>query len=333
MLGAGRPVTARCAASVYGQPRCSRGHRQRDQPEGVPPLELTGERTLPDVPEENYWFRRHLAVYEWIAERVRGRCGSSTSPAARATAPTCSRAPRPTVVGRGREPRGPRARPARYRRPNLRFERGLVEDFDEPVRRDRLPADDRAHRRARRPARPLRRRRPGRLRLDAEPADAGAARGAEKSDNPWHLREYTAAEYRELLEPRFARVELLGVFHARKLRAARAGDPSRLGPGSPGAAASPGPSTTASCRRSPPRDFALCGAARGRPRPGARLPRRLPLVSPADRSPPAVGSIAIVLHSHMPYVEGFGTYPVRRGVAVRRRDPLLPPGAASSPSG
>ena len=45
---------------------------QRDQPEGVPPLELTGERTLPDVPEENYWFRRHLAVYEWIAARVRG---------------------------------------------------------------------------------------------------------------------------------------------------------------------------------------------------------------------------------------------------------------------
>src|SRR5690349_8566793 len=45
---------------------------QADQPEGVPPLELTGERTLPDVPEENYWYRRHLAVYEWIAERVEG---------------------------------------------------------------------------------------------------------------------------------------------------------------------------------------------------------------------------------------------------------------------
>ena len=43
---------------------------QRDQPAGVPPLELTGERTLPDVPAENYWFRRHLAVYEWIGARV-----------------------------------------------------------------------------------------------------------------------------------------------------------------------------------------------------------------------------------------------------------------------
>ena len=39
----------------------------------MPPLSLTGERTLPDVPEENYWFRRHLAVYEWIAARAHGR--------------------------------------------------------------------------------------------------------------------------------------------------------------------------------------------------------------------------------------------------------------------
>ena len=48
-------------------------YEQRDQPPGVPPLSLTGERTLPDVPEENYWYRRHLAVYEWIADRVWGR--------------------------------------------------------------------------------------------------------------------------------------------------------------------------------------------------------------------------------------------------------------------
>ena len=43
--------------------------------------------------------------------------------------------------------------------------------------------------------------------------------GAEKSDNPWHLREYDQHQYRELLEPHFEQVELLGVFHARKLRA------------------------------------------------------------------------------------------------------------------
>src|SRR5450755_1351386 len=48
-------------------------HMQRDQPPGVPALELTGERTLPDVPAENYWYRRHLAVYEWIGARVIGK--------------------------------------------------------------------------------------------------------------------------------------------------------------------------------------------------------------------------------------------------------------------
>ena len=49
------------------------GNGPESQPDGVPALELTGERTLPDVPAENYWFRRHLAVYEWIAERCQGR--------------------------------------------------------------------------------------------------------------------------------------------------------------------------------------------------------------------------------------------------------------------
>ena len=32
------------------------------------------------------------------------------------------------------------------------------------------------------------------------------------------MREYTLAEFRELLEPHFSRVEMLGLFHARKLR-------------------------------------------------------------------------------------------------------------------
>jgi hypothetical protein len=46
-----------------------------------------------------------------------------------------------------------------------------------------------------------------------------APAGAEKSDNPWHLKEYRAGEFRELCESVFGDVELLGLFHARKLRA------------------------------------------------------------------------------------------------------------------
>src|SRR5919199_856645 len=58
--------------ALLSPPAVPEAHVQRDQPPGVPPLELTGERTLPDIPEENYWYRRHLVVYEWISERVAG---------------------------------------------------------------------------------------------------------------------------------------------------------------------------------------------------------------------------------------------------------------------
>jgi SAM-dependent methyltransferase len=37
------------------------------------PLPLTGERTLPGVPGEEYWFARHEAVYRWIADSLADR--------------------------------------------------------------------------------------------------------------------------------------------------------------------------------------------------------------------------------------------------------------------
>ncbi|HXV53890.1 MAG TPA: class I SAM-dependent methyltransferase [Solirubrobacterales bacterium] len=192
-------------------------HLQQNQPAGVPPLALTGERTLPDVPEENYWFRRHLAVYEWIAERVRGAtvadlaCGEgygSDVLAERAA----------EVVGVDANPEAHEHARLRYRRPNLRFERTLVERFDEP--RDAIVflqtiehVDDPGALLARfselAPAAYVST--PNRLTLAPE--------GAEKSGNPWHLREYTADEYLELVAPHFASVELYGLFHAGKLRA------------------------------------------------------------------------------------------------------------------
>lgn len=36
------------------------------------PLPLTGERTLPGLPHENYWFRRHEAAYQYVASLVTG---------------------------------------------------------------------------------------------------------------------------------------------------------------------------------------------------------------------------------------------------------------------
>jgi SAM-dependent methyltransferase len=45
-----------------------------------------------------------------------------------------------------------------------------------------------------------------------------APKGAERSGNPWHVREYRPEEYRALCARHFAHVDLLGLFHARKLR-------------------------------------------------------------------------------------------------------------------
>ena len=44
-----------------------------------------------------------------------------------------------------------------------------------------------------------------------------APEGAEKSENPWHLKEYRPEEFRTLCEAHFASVELHGLFHARML--------------------------------------------------------------------------------------------------------------------
>ncbi len=190
---------------------------QENQPQDVPPLELTGERTLPDVPEENYWYRRHVAVYEWIAERCAGlrvvdlACGEgygSDLLAQRAA----------EVTGVDANPDAFEHARSRYRRPNLGFRRGLVEDFDQEVDAvvflqtiEHIHEPDKLVDAISRIAPVAYISTPNRLTL--------APPGAEKSDNPWHLREYDAGQYRELLQPHFERVELLGLFHARKLRA------------------------------------------------------------------------------------------------------------------
>ncbi len=46
--------------------------RPTDDPtDTTPGLLLTGERTLPDIPDERYWFQRHVVAYEHAARHVR----------------------------------------------------------------------------------------------------------------------------------------------------------------------------------------------------------------------------------------------------------------------
>jgi SAM-dependent methyltransferase len=193
---------------------------QRDQPEGVPPLALTGERTLPDVPSENYWFRRHLAVYQWIAACVRGlrvldmACGEGygTDVLARTAA---------SVVGVEANPEAFEHARLRYRRANMRFDRELVERFSEhadavvflqTIEHVEKPGTVLEH-------------------FHALVGNGGtvfvstpnvltlAPRGASRSDNPWHVHEYRAREFEQLCRASFPSVQMFGLFHARKLRA------------------------------------------------------------------------------------------------------------------
>ena len=46
-----------------------------------------------------------------------------------------------------------------------------------------------------------------------------APKGAERSDNPWHVHEYRPEEFERLCRRALRAVELYGLFHARKLRA------------------------------------------------------------------------------------------------------------------
>jgi 2-polyprenyl-3-methyl-5-hydroxy-6-metoxy-1,4-benzoquinol methylase len=196
-------------------------HVQRDQPAGVPALELTGERTLPDVPAENYWYRRHLAVYEWIGARVAGlrvldmACGEGYGSEVLSRSASA-------VVGVDANPEAHEHARLRYVRQSLSFERGLVETYSSQRSFDAVvflqtiehvndPVAVLEHFRSILS--------PGGVAYISTPNVLTlAAPGAVKSDNPWHIKEYRAQELEALCRPVFACVELLGIFHARKLR-------------------------------------------------------------------------------------------------------------------
>lgn len=207
-------------------------YKQHDQPEGVPPLALTGERTLPNVPEENYWFRRHLVVYQWIAKRVAGlraidmACGEGYGSDVLAQSAA-------SVVGVDANPEAHEHARLRYRRANLRFERDLIETFSEQadavvflqtIEHLTDPGAALAHFRTL-------------VGGTTESAGAGGAqaggvvfvstpnvltlapKGALRSGNPWHVHEYRVEEFERLCRSCFSEVTMYGLFHARKLRA------------------------------------------------------------------------------------------------------------------
>jgi len=215
---------------VYGEPSGTPGvtcaaamadlYVQRDQPEGVPPLSLTGERTLPDVPEENYWFQRHLVVYEWIAARAHGRrvvdlaCGEGYGSA------VLGRTAR-SVVGVDANPEASEHARLKYTGGAVTFERDMVETWTGDVdcvvflqTIEHVPDPGAVLERIRAQIGPR-----GVAYVSTPNVLTLAPAGAERSGNPWHVREYRPEEFGALCARHFRNVDLLGVFHARRLRA------------------------------------------------------------------------------------------------------------------
>lgn len=194
---------------------------QENQPPGVPPLALTGERTLPDIPAENYWYRRHLAVYEWIAARVEGLRVIDMASGEGYGAATLARTAK-SVIGVEANPEAFEHACLRYEQPGLSFERALVEHYGQPEMCDAIaflqtiehvanPEDVLRHFRTLLAPE-------GVLYVSTPNLLTIAPRGADKSENPWHLKEYRAHEFRALCESVFESVEIYGLYHAGRLR-------------------------------------------------------------------------------------------------------------------
>ena len=125
-----------------------------------------------------------------------------------------------SVVGVDANPEAHEHARLRYVRQNLRFERDLVETFSEPcdavvflqtIEHVQNPGEILEHFKAMLA--------PGGIAYVSTPNLLTLAPpGAEKSDNPWHVKEYRAEEFRALCEAHFDQVELWGLVHARKLR-------------------------------------------------------------------------------------------------------------------
>lgn len=185
----------------------------------VDSLPLTGERTIPGLAEENYWFRRHEVVYQRLLDRCVDRvvleAGSGEGYGADLIAGVAS-----NVIGLDYDDSAVAHVRARYPRVDMRqgnlaelpLEEGAVDVvvnfqviehlWDQGQFVDEC-------------ARVLR---PSGVLLMSTPNRITFSPGRDTPINPFHTRELNAAELTELLTASGFRVEaMLGVFHGARL--------------------------------------------------------------------------------------------------------------------
>ena len=184
-------------------------------------LELTGERTLPGIPRENYWFQRHLVAYELASTFAEDKnvidvgCGEGYGPSILA-----GRAQKVLGVDIAPEVVGHAA--GQYGTKNLSFRVMDVNRLELPPQSFDLAvslqvvehlADVSGYF-----AEIARILGPEGVALLSTPNRLTISAGSDKPINPWHLREYTPEEFRDALGVHFETVEIKGLFHARWLK-------------------------------------------------------------------------------------------------------------------
>lgn len=184
-------------------------------------LPLTGERTVPGIPAENYWFRRHEVVYRALAPRCAGavvlEAGCGEGYGAELLAEVAA-----AVVALDYDPATAAHVARRY--PRVRVARANLVAL--PVRQvdavvslqviEHLWEQERFLRECRRVLRP------GGVVMISTPNRITFSPGRDTPVNPFHTRELAGPELAGLLgDAGFADVEVLGLHHAPRLAGRR----------------------------------------------------------------------------------------------------------------
>ncbi len=195
-----------------------------------PPLIITGERTLPDIAEENYWFQRHLFAYRALLPRVAGvrvldlGCGEGYGADLLADRAA-------EVAGLDLAPEAVYHARLKYHRPNLHFDYGDV--YALPYEDDRFDAVvslqvlEHLHEPDRYMQEIVRVLRPGGRAFLTTPNRLIISPGQDHPVCPFHIFEFDACQFREYACRFFDEVDVQGVFHGPRLGGFEPLEPAR----------------------------------------------------------------------------------------------------------
>ncbi|MHA3022737.1 class I SAM-dependent methyltransferase [Mycobacterium sp. BMJ-28] len=186
-----------------------------------PSLPLTGERTIPGLAEENYWFRRHEVVYQRLAARCADRDVLEAGPGEGYGADLIAGVAR-QVIGVDYDESAVAHIRARY--PRVQMHLGNLADLPLPDASVDVVVNfqviEHLWDQGQFVGECFRVLRPGGVLLMSTPNRITFSPGRDTPLNPFHTRELNAAELTELLtHGGFEMETMLGVFHGAGLQA------------------------------------------------------------------------------------------------------------------